>query len=70
MCLLCEEKAKAIDKVETQESAATAIQGPGTCRPCTRFQRRTVDASWPRKVAVLLERRPGWMLIQYGPEKS
>ena len=26
MCLVCKEKAKAIDKVETQENAATAIQ--------------------------------------------
>ena len=41
MCLLCEEKAKAIDKVETQESAATAIQALAR-----QALRQSVIAAW------------------------
>ena len=73
MCLLCEEKAKAIDKVETQESAATAIQA--LARQALRL---SVMESWlggcgdkehPSKVVVLLAKAPAWRhagLIAHG----
>ena len=64
MCLLCEEKAKAIDKVETQESAATAIQA--LARQALRLSvmeswlRGCGDKEHPSKVVVLLAKAPAW----------
>lgn len=60
MCLLCEEKAKAIDKVETQESAATAIQALARQALRLSFMAACGDKEHPSKVVVLLAKAPAW----------
>lgn len=60
MCLVCKEKAKAIDKVETQENAATAIQALARRALRLSFMASYLMICVDVEVVVPLAKAPAW----------